>query len=82
MVAVIETMLSVHPLTTCTYHWFEGDVAVLLKGGLALLLSCRSVIRDVSHMALFLVAVVTFDGTIVNGFFNLQKDSLEICVSR
>jgi hypothetical protein len=55
------------------YHGLKCDVAVLFEGGFALLLRGRPVIRDISHVALFLVAVVAFDGTVIYGFLDLEK---------
>ncbi len=54
-----------------SHHGLEGDVAVLLEGGLALLLGGGPVVGDVGHVALLLVAVVALDGAIVNGLLHL-----------
>ena len=47
-------------------------MAVLLEGGLALLLGGRPVVGDVGHVALLLVAVVTLDGAVVLGLPDLN----------
>lgn len=57
----------------CTYSRSEDNMAVFLVSCFTLLLTGRFVIGDVSHMTLFLVAMVTFDGTIVHSFFDLNK---------
>ena len=64
-----------------THHWLEGDVAVLLEGGLALLLGGRPVVGDVGHVALLLVAVVALDGAVVLRLPNLQDDAWKAAVS-
>ena len=59
--------------SSVTHHWLEGDVAVLLERGLALLLGSRPVVGDVGHVALLLVAVVTLDGPVVLRFPYLRE---------
>ena len=54
------------------HHRLERDVAVLLEGGLALLLRGGPVVRDVGHVALLLVAVLALDGVVVHGLLNLE----------
>ena len=61
-----------------TYHGLEGDVAVFLERGLALLLRGRPVVGDVGHVALFLVAVVTLDGAVVDRLLHLNNKSDDI----
>ena len=56
-----------------TYHGFEDNLAVFLISRFAPFLASRFVIGDISHMTLFLVTMVAFDGTIVHGFFDLKK---------
>ena len=48
-------------------------MAVLLEGGLALLLRGRLVVGDVGQVAFLLVAVVALDGAVVNDLFNLKS---------
>ena len=56
-------------------------MAVLLEGGLALLLGGRPVVGDVGHVALLLVAVVALDGAVVLRLPNLQDDAWKAVVS-
>ena len=56
-------------------------MAVLLEGGLALLLGGRPVVGDVGHVALLLVAVVALDGAVVFRLPNLQDDAWKAVVS-
>ena len=53
------------------YHWLECDVAILFEGCLAFFLSRRPIIGNICHMTFFLVAMMTFNSTVVNSFFNL-----------
>ena len=48
-------------------------MAVLLKCGFALFFGRRLVVCDIGHVAFFLVAVVAFDGSVVDCFFHLKK---------
>ena len=48
-------------------------MTILFECGFAFFFSWGLVICDVGHMALFLVTMVTLDGTIINCFFDLKK---------
>ena len=58
-----------------SYHGLEGDVTVLLEGGLALLLGGRPVVGDVGHVALLLVGVLALDGAVVDGLLDLWRNN-------
>ena len=60
-----------------TYHGFEGDVAIFLESRFALFLGGGSVVCDVSHVTLFLKAVVTLDFPVIHRLFNLKKKTVE-----